>query len=190
MNDRLATGVPGLDALYGGGLTPGSVNLLSGPPMSGKTHLLFHVISNSAPRALYSTSPAPDGIQFLGSARAPEVLHFLHLEPFDVEDVLAAASDVPFLVLDDAQRMRSRDGAAPMALIQDWAQKARGVALLAGSFKPDQHHEADSVARLDLHRSGLRRLHLVKNRYGPADPSRTFMFRLVDGQVVEDVAGE
>lgn len=35
--DRVSTGVPGLDELIGGGLIPGRVYLISGPPGSGKT---------------------------------------------------------------------------------------------------------------------------------------------------------
>ncbi len=55
---RLATGVPGLDALLGGGLPEFSFNLLAGPPGSGKTTLAHQIMfSLAAPncRALFFT---------------------------------------------------------------------------------------------------------------------------------------
>ena len=41
---RLATGVPGLDAILGGGLPEYSFNLISGPPGSGKTTLAHQIM--------------------------------------------------------------------------------------------------------------------------------------------------
>ncbi len=41
---RLATGVPGLDAILGGGLPEFSFNLISGPPGSGKTTLAHQIM--------------------------------------------------------------------------------------------------------------------------------------------------
>ena len=55
---RLATGVPGLDAILGGGLPEFSFNLMAGIPGAGKTTLahqvMFHLASPSR-RALYFT---------------------------------------------------------------------------------------------------------------------------------------
>jgi len=55
---RLATGVPGLDAVLGGGLPEFSFNLISGPPGAGKTTLAHQVMfSLASPEnpALYFT---------------------------------------------------------------------------------------------------------------------------------------
>ncbi|MEO7938652.1 MAG: ATPase domain-containing protein, partial [Burkholderiaceae bacterium] len=41
---RLATGVPGLDAILGGGLPEFSFNLIAGPPGSGKTTLAHQIM--------------------------------------------------------------------------------------------------------------------------------------------------
>lgn len=42
--NRLATGVPGLDTVRGGGLPEFSFNLLAGPPGSGKTTLAHQIM--------------------------------------------------------------------------------------------------------------------------------------------------
>jgi len=41
---RLATGVPGLDVILGGGLPEFSFNLIIGPPGSGKTTLAHQIM--------------------------------------------------------------------------------------------------------------------------------------------------
>jgi circadian clock protein KaiC len=55
---RLATGVPGLDNLLGGGLPEFSFNLIAGTPGSGKTTLAFQImfsLANPNNRALFFT---------------------------------------------------------------------------------------------------------------------------------------
>src|SRR6202165_1500123 len=55
---RLATGVPGLDAILGGGLPEFSFNLIAGPPGSGKTtlaHQLMFALATAKRPALYFT---------------------------------------------------------------------------------------------------------------------------------------
>lgn len=46
----LSTGIPGLDAILGGGLPEFSFNLISGPPGSGKTTLAHHIMFALATR--------------------------------------------------------------------------------------------------------------------------------------------
>lgn len=55
---RLATGVPGLDEVLGGGLPEFSFNLIAGPPGSGKTtlaHQMMFAMATEARPALYFT---------------------------------------------------------------------------------------------------------------------------------------
>jgi circadian clock protein KaiC len=56
--NRLVTGVPGLDAILGGGLPEFSFNLIAGPPGSGKTtlaHQLMFALATPERRALFFT---------------------------------------------------------------------------------------------------------------------------------------
>ena len=56
--NRLATGVPGLDAVFGGGLPEFSFNLIAGPPGSGKTtlaHQMMFALATPERPALYFT---------------------------------------------------------------------------------------------------------------------------------------
>ncbi len=50
MSDRLGFGVPGLDAMLGGGLLPGSATLLMGSPGAGKTLTSLHFLLEGAQR--------------------------------------------------------------------------------------------------------------------------------------------
>lgn len=57
----MATGVPNLDAVLGGGIPVYSLNIIAGQPGTGKTilaqHMLFsHIRNNSAAKALYLTT--------------------------------------------------------------------------------------------------------------------------------------
>jgi len=56
---RLATGVPGLDAILGGGLPEFSFNLVTGPPGAGKTtlaHQLMFALATPEQPALFFTA--------------------------------------------------------------------------------------------------------------------------------------
>ena len=56
--NRLATGVPGLDDVLGGGLPEFSFNLIAGPPGSGKTtlaHQMMFALATPQRPALYFT---------------------------------------------------------------------------------------------------------------------------------------
>ena len=56
---RLPTSVPGLDMVLGGGLEPGSVTVVAGPPGTGKTILVQQICFANATaghRAIYYTT--------------------------------------------------------------------------------------------------------------------------------------
>jgi circadian clock protein KaiC len=66
--DRLATGVPGFDAVLGGGLPEFSFNLLAGPPGSGKTtlaHQMMFALATPERSALYFTTLGESPLKML-----------------------------------------------------------------------------------------------------------------------------
>jgi circadian clock protein KaiC len=88
---RLATGVPGLDAVLGGGLPEFSFNLIAGPPGSGKTtlaHQLMFALASPERPALYFTvlgEPAlkmlryQQQFEFFDSAEINRAVRFINL---------------------------------------------------------------------------------------------------------------
>jgi circadian clock protein KaiC len=65
---HLATGVPGLDALLGGGLPEFSLNLIAGTPGCGKTtlaHQIMFAIASPQRRALYFTALGEPALKML-----------------------------------------------------------------------------------------------------------------------------
>ena len=96
MNDkvairRLATGVPGLDAILGGGLPEFSFNLIVGPPGSGKTTLahqiMFGLATKERPALFFTVLGEPplkmfryqQQFDFFELARVNESIHFVNL---------------------------------------------------------------------------------------------------------------
>lgn len=89
--NRLATGVPGLDEVFGGGLPEFSFNLLAGPPGSGKTTLAHQIMfSLATPKrpALYFTVLGEPPLkmfryqqqfEFFDSEKIGQSIHFINL---------------------------------------------------------------------------------------------------------------
>jgi circadian clock protein KaiC len=88
---NIATGVPGLDAVLGGGLCEYSFNLVAGPPGSGKTTLVQQILfRNASPErcALYFTVLGEPTVkmlryqrqfEFFDAARVPASVRFINL---------------------------------------------------------------------------------------------------------------
>lgn len=89
--NHLATGVPGLDAVFGGGLPELSFNLIAGPPGSGKTtlaHQMMFALSTPARPALYFTVLGEPPLKmlryqqqfdFFDSSKVNTCVHFINL---------------------------------------------------------------------------------------------------------------
>jgi circadian clock protein KaiC len=89
--NRLATGVPGLDEVLGGGLPEFSFNLIAGPPGCGKTtlaHQMMFALATPERPALYLTVLGEPPLKmlryqqqfdFFDGARINDAIHFVNL---------------------------------------------------------------------------------------------------------------
>ena len=141
---RLATGVPGLDAILGGGLPEYSFNLLAGPPGSGKTtlaHQMMFALATPERPALYFTVLGEPPLKmlryqqqfgFFDESRIGTSVHFVNLgeetAAGDLDKVLARIADEvrkrqPALVFVDSFRsviLAAQDRAYPAPGLQDF----------------------------------------------------------------------
>jgi len=88
---RLATGVPGLDEVFGGGLPEFSFNLIAGPPGSGKTtlaHQMMFALATPERPALYFTVLGEPPLkmfryqqqfEFFDTEKINQAVHFINL---------------------------------------------------------------------------------------------------------------
>ena len=104
--NRLATGVPGLDEVLGGGLPEFSFNLIAGPPGCGKTtlaHQIMFALATPERPALYFT--------VLGE---PPLKMLRYQQQFDFFDSESINRSIRFVNLaDETPGGRPRPGAAP-----------------------------------------------------------------------------
>jgi circadian clock protein KaiC len=128
---RLATGVPGLDAILGGGLPEFSFNLIAGPPGAGKTTLahqvMFALATKEKPALFFTMLGEPpvkmlryqQQFNFFDAARVNDSVRFVNLAEEvatgRLEQVLARISEEveaysPALVFVDSLRSVRFDG--------------------------------------------------------------------------------
>ncbi len=188
---RLSTGFAECDRVLGGGLVPGSVILLGGPPGAGKSTLLLQLLENLQAPCLYvSGEESPQQlalrVQRLGLGAADIRI----LAETDIDCILRAAEklELEALVVDSIQVMQSpalNAVAGGVAQVRECAArlaeyaKRRGVVLLMighvtkdGSLAGPRVLEHLVDCSLLLESSGNRRFRTLrgpKNRFGPAD---------------------
>ena len=133
---RLATGVPELDRVLGGGLVPGSVVLLAGEPGVGKSTLALQLAAGLAPApVLYvSGEESPEQIRLRADRMETLPTHLVLLAETRVESLAAPWRELSpaALIVDSVQTLRSdRVESAPGSV----AQVRECAALLAAAAK-------------------------------------------------------
>ncbi len=144
---RIATGVPGLDEVLGGGLPEYSFNLIAGPPGCGKTTLahqmMFAMATPERPAVYFTVLGEPplkmlryqQQFDFFDSARVADAIHFINLadaaQEADLALVLRRISEAvstinPSFVFVDSFRsvvMSTVGEGAPPAVLQRFVQE-------------------------------------------------------------------
>src|SRR3954471_12608099 len=194
---RIATGVPELDRVLGGGLVPGSLVLLGGEPGVGKSTLLLSALAaiSRDRRALLVTGEESVAqvklrAERLGGAEAVEILAETELETV-CQTLQAERPDV--CVIDSVQTLYASElGSAPGSVAQVREAAARllrvakesGVAtILVGHVTKDGsvagprvlEHLVDCVLQFEGDRYHAHRiLRAVKNRFGSTNELGVF----------------
>ena len=145
---RLATGVPGLDTILGGGLPEYSFNLIAGPPGCGKTtlaHQMMFAMATPERPALYLTVLGEPPLKmlryqqqfdFFESAKINDSIHFVNLSDEtaagDLDQVLrrivaeVAAHRPSFVFVDSFRSVvlaGTGTGSAPQSNLQQFMQQ-------------------------------------------------------------------
>ncbi len=191
---RLATGLPGLDRVLGGGLVAGSVVLLGGEPGIGKSTFLLQAaraLATLGGDVLYATAEESAAqVRMRGERLRVREETLLLAAETDVERVVAAAERRPpaLLIVDSIQAVREpalSSAAGTVTQVRECASvlqrfaKTRDVpVILIGHVTKDGslagpkslEHLVDTVLTLEGERTSLRRvLRATKNRFGPVE---------------------
>jgi DNA repair protein RadA/Sms len=189
------TGLPGLDRVLGGGLTPGGAVLLGGEPGIGKSTILLQLagMAAAAGRRVVYVSGEESLAQLKARAERLGVLHEGLLAAASTDagaavDVLGATPAPDLVIVDSVQTMHVAgvEGAAGSvsqvrsvaASCVEAAKRGQACLVLVGHVTKDGQiagpklleHMVDTVLYLEGERRHLFRiLRVLKNRYGPTD---------------------
>jgi DNA repair protein RadA/Sms len=196
-DERIPTGIDGLDRVLGGGIVPGSVILLAGEPGIGKSTLLLLVAASlvSAGRTCLLVSGEESRGQAADRATRLALRADIRFAPGrDLDEVLGTARAAkPFLLaVDSVQALRDTSSSqAPggVASVRTCADALVGLAkseaiavLMTGHVTKEGdlagpralEHAVDVVITFEGDGSGLRVLCAGKNRFGAEGESAWF----------------
>ncbi len=191
---RVATGLPGLDRVLGGGLVPGSVVLIGGEPGVGKSTFLLQVARAVAARVgevLYATAEESAAqVRMRGARLGVAEEDLLLVAETDVERIVSGTvrRRPALLIVDSIQAVQEpalSSAAGTVSQVRECASvllrcaKTHGVpVILIGHVTKDGslagpkslEHLVDTVITLEGERTSMRRvLRATKNRFGPVD---------------------
>jgi circadian clock protein KaiC len=185
MNDtvtirRLPTGVPGLDAILGGGLPEFSFNLIVGPPGSGKTTLahqiMFALATKKRPALFFTVLGEPplkmlryqQQFSFFDPGKITESIRFVNLS----EDVSTGNFDQVL-----ARITKEVEASSPGLVFVD---SFRSVMLEAGLHSRSEISLQQFIQQLGIHLSGWQATTFLVGEY-TADGDPHPVFTVADG---------
>ncbi|HVI60718.1 MAG TPA: DNA repair protein RadA, partial [Candidatus Saccharimonadales bacterium] len=195
---RLAGGIGELDAVFGGGLVPGSVNLIAGQPGIGKSTLLLqlaHAVAAKLPVLYVSGEESAHQVglraERLGAGRPKLQL----VTSTSADDIAATINggDYKLVIVDSIQAVSCAAVASAAGSVSQITNSAQLLTLAAkhsntalvivghvtkeGSIAGPKvlEHAVDVVLQLEGDRyGGFKLLRAVKNRFGPTDEAGIF----------------
>lgn len=198
---RLATGTADVDTVLGGGLVPGSVNLIAGQPGIGKSTLLLqlaHALAKTY-RVLYVSGEESAHQISLRAKRLGAVSDTLSLATSTIADDIAvsiASDEFDVVIVDSIQTIACKDIASAAgnvsqitnstALLTAAAKQTATALILVGHVTKEGNiagpkvleHVVDVVLQLEGDRyGGFKVLRAVKNRYGSTNEAGIFEMR-------------
>ena len=208
---RLSSGLGEFDRALGGGLVPGALILLGGPPGVGKSTLLLQLagrVARGGRRVLYASGEeSTDQVRLRARRIGQGADEVLFIASTDVDTLLEAANETApdLLCLDSVQtvtsgRLESSAGSVTQiretaARVQDYAKRSGCSAVLVGHVTKGGalagpkalEHLVDVVLHFSGRRAGGHRLlHATKNRFGSADEIGAFRMTAAGLEEVED----
>ncbi len=176
---RVASTVPGLDLVLGGGLAPGSVVVLAGSPGTGKTIM--------AQQMCFAAATAERKCVYYTTMSEPHAKLVQHLEGFSFFDRQALGPRVEFIHLGDFLQTARQDGLDRMiseivrkTLDDEPAAVVVDSAKMLGDFA-DQRELRQALYDLTgrISRSGA--VLLLLGEYAPEELRSDVVFSLADG---------
>lgn len=173
----LPSGVPGLDAVLGGGLPEYSFNLIAGGPGAGKTTLAQQIAfarATEAAPALYFT--------VLGEPPLKLLRHAQHYSFFDPEKI---GTTVRFINL--GVEAMDRDLASILKTMSDEVEAAHPSIVIVDSFRTVAHATASDselqhfVQRLALYLTGWQATTFLVGEYELSEAQNNPLFTIADG---------